>query len=59
MLIEVGIAPCDTCGRKLMTDQYVKLGAWYFGASCNDIHGDGCGGHADTDTVHNDIIDIH
>lgn len=57
VLIEIGIAPCDTCGRELMTDQ--KLGAWYFGSGCNDIHGDGCGGHADTDNVHDDIIDIH
>jgi len=57
MRIQVGIAPCDTCGRELMTDQ--EHGGWYFSAGCNDIHGDGCSGHADTDKARNDIIDIY
>lgn len=57
MLIDVGIAPCDTCGRELMTDE--RMGSWYFGSSCADIHGDGCGGHADTSAVRTERTDIH
>ena len=56
MLIQVGIAPCDKCGRELMTDQ--KLGEWYFGSGCADIHGDGCDGQADTSKVATDTVDI-
>lgn len=52
MIIKVGRAPCDTCGRELITDQ--KLGTWYFAASCADIHGDGCTGHADDTRAYDD-----
>ena len=53
MIVTVGRAPCDTCGRELITDQ--KLGTWYFTASCADIHGDGCTGHADDTRAYDDI----
>ena len=56
MLIQVGIAPCDKCGRELMTDQ--KLGEWYFGSGCADIHADGCDGQADTSKATTDTVDI-
>ena len=57
MRVQVGLAPCDTCGRELMTDE--RLGAWYFGASCDYIHGDGCPGHADGDKATTDEIDVY
>lgn len=57
MIIDVGRAPCDTCGRLLTTDQWHK--AWYFAASCGDIHGDGCPGHADDDRAYDDHEVIH
>jgi hypothetical protein len=57
VLIRVGVAPCDTCGREIMTDQ--KHGGWYFGAGCADIYGDGCHGQPDTETVREEEIDIY
>jgi hypothetical protein len=59
MLLIVGVAPCDKCGRELITDEATRPGEWYFPAGCADIHGDGCNGHADTDKAHPEIIDIH
>jgi hypothetical protein len=58
MIIEVGIAPCDKCGRELITDQYLAPGAWYFG-SCDEINGDGCKGEADTDKGFTTEMEIH
>jgi hypothetical protein len=45
----VGVAPCDKCGRELITDE--TLGDWYWQAGCSDIYGDGCDGHADETRV--------
>lgn len=54
MLVTVAVAPCDKCGRDLMTDEY--LGEWYWPAGCIDIHGDGCNGHADSKQVREETI---
>jgi hypothetical protein len=45
----VGVAPCDKCGRELITDE--MLGGWYWQAGCSDVYGDGCDGHADETRV--------
>lgn len=57
MIITVGRAPCDTCGRELTTDE--RLGGWYFPASCAYIHDDGCPGHADDTRAYDDTEVIH
>lgn len=57
MLIQVAIAPCDKCGRDIMTDQ--RHGGWYFGSGCVDIYGDGCDGHADESKTRTEETDIY
>lgn len=56
MIITVGRAPCDTCGRELTTDEW--HGGWYFPASCAYIHDDGCPGHADDTRAYDDTEDV-
>jgi hypothetical protein len=57
VLLQVGIAPCDKCGRDIITDQ--QHGGWYFGSGCADIHGDGCDGHADESKARTEETDIY
>lgn len=54
MNVLVGVAPCDKCGRDLMTDEY--MGGWYWQVGCFDIYGDGCHGQADSKQVREETI---
>ena len=53
----VAVAPCDKCGRELMTDEQFR--GWYWQAGCADIHGDGCDGHADETKLRVETIVIY
>ena len=57
MKVKVGVAPCDRCGRELMTDE--RHGGWYWQAGCSDIYGDGCHGHADEKQAREETVIIH
>lgn len=56
MKVKVGVAPCDRCGRELMTDEW--HGGWYWQAGCSDIYGDGCHGHADDKQAREETVVI-